>query len=60
MGKKYTVKARVHYGTDSLDLTIPTQICKDNKIRDGDVFSVDISSDNQTLTLKYTRIFENK
>ena len=60
MGKKYTVKARVHYGTDSLDLTIPTQICKDNKIRDGDVFSVDVSSDNEIITLKYKRIFENK
>jgi len=60
MGKKYTVKARVHYGTDSLDLTIPTQICKDNKIRDGDLFSVDVSSDNEIITLKYKRIFENK
>ena len=60
MSKKYTVKARVHYGTDSLDLTIPTQICKDNKIRDGDVFSVDVSSDSEIITLKYKRIFENK
>ena len=60
MGEKFTVKARVHHGTDSLDLTIPTQICKDNKIRDGDVFSVDVSSDNEIITLKYTRIFENK
>jgi hypothetical protein len=60
MGKKYTVKARVHYGTDSLDLTIPTQICKDNKIRDGDVFSVDVSSENEIITIKYKRIYENK
>jgi hypothetical protein len=35
MGKKFTVKARIHHGTDSLDITIPTQVCKENKINEA-------------------------
>jgi len=42
MGKKFTVKARTHHGTDSLDITIPTQVCKDNKINEGDIFSLEV------------------
>jgi hypothetical protein len=60
MGKKFTVKARAHHGTDSLDLTIPTQVCKENKINEGDVFSLEITEDARLTVLKYTRIFENK
>ncbi len=60
MGKKFTVKARAHHGTDSLDLTIPTQVCKENKINEGDIFSLEITEDGKLTVLKYTRIFENK
>ncbi len=60
MVKKFTVKARAHHGTDSLDLTIPTQVCKENKINEGDVFSLEIISEEKPTVLKYTRIFENK
>ena len=60
MGKKFTVKARAHHGTDSLDITIPTQVCKENKINEGDVFSLEIAGDGKLTVLKYTRIFENK
>lgn len=60
MGKKFTVKARGHHGTDSLDLTIPTQVCKENKINEGDVFSLEIINEEKLTVLKYTRIFENK
>ena len=60
MGKKFTVKARAHYGTDSLDLTIPTQVCKENRINEGDIFSLEIISEDKSIVLKYTRIFENK
>ena len=60
MGKKSTVKARIHHGTDSLDITIPTKICRDNKISDGDIFSLDVISEGDDIILKYTRIFENK
>jgi hypothetical protein len=60
MGKKFTVKARAHHGTDSLDLTIPTQVCKENKINEGDVFSLETINEGNLTVLKYTRIFENK
>jgi len=60
MGKKFTVKARAHHGTDSLDITIPTQVCKENKINEGDVFSLEIAGEEKLTVLKYTRIFENK
>lgn len=60
MGKKITLKARVHYGTDSLDLTIPTQVCRDYKINESDIFSLDVLTEDDKIVLKYTRIFENK
>jgi hypothetical protein len=60
MGKKFTVKARTHHGTDSLDITIPTQVCKENKINEGDIFSLEVINEGNLLTLKYSRIFENK
>ncbi len=60
MGKKFTVKARAHHGTESLDITIPTQVCKENKINEGDVFSLEITGEGKLTVLKYTRIFENK
>ena len=47
MGKKFTVKARAHHGTDSLDITIPTQVCKENKINEGDVFSLEITGEGK-------------
>jgi len=60
VGKKFTVKARAHHGTDSLDITIPTQVCKENKINEGDVFSLEIINEEKLTVLKYSRIFENK
>lgn len=60
MSKKFTVKARLHHGTDSLDLTIPTQICRDLKINEGDIFSLDIVTEGDRISLNYQRIFVNK
>lgn len=60
MGKKFTVKARAHHGIESLDITIPTQVCIENKINEGDVFSLEITGEGKLTVLKYTRIFENK
>ena len=60
MSKKETVKARIHHGTNSLDITIPTKTCRDMKINEGDLFTVEVSSDRNDIVLKYTRVFENK
>lgn len=56
-----TVKARSHYGTQSLDLTIPVKIVKERDIKEGDIFLVDVSENSEgQLALSYTRIFKHK
>lgn len=60
MSKKYTVKARIHHGTNSIDITIPTKVCRETNIDEGDIFSLEISIEDGKTVLKYTRVFENK
>lgn len=40
--KRLTVKAREHYGSKSLDLTIPVEVKEEYGIRAGDVFELEI------------------
>lgn len=40
--KKITVKAREHYGSKSLDLTIPVELKEKYDIKAGDVFEIEI------------------
>jgi len=42
-----TVKAREHYGADSLDLTIPTSFVNENSLSPGDIFEVTIKKQNK-------------
>lgn len=64
MDKAYSLKARQHYGSNSLDLTIPHSICKEYGISDGDVFILEITNENvegsEKLVLKYKRVFSQK
>nr|MDO8084582.1 hypothetical protein [Candidatus Sigynarchaeum springense] len=64
MEKAYSLKARQHYGSNSLDLTIPHSICKEHGISDGDVFILEITNENvegsEKLVLKYKRVFAQK
>jgi len=55
---EYTVKARKRQGTRSLDLTIPTDIVKEEKISAGDIFKVKISKDKDSLVLEYSRVYK--
>jgi len=55
---KKTVKSREHHGADSLDLTIPTKIVKEYDINPGDIFEITEYKDDDTLVLKYKRIYE--
>lgn len=48
-----TVKAREHYGADSLDLTIPTDIVEDNELTPGDIFEVNVEKDGEEITISY-------
>lgn len=56
---KPTVKARTHYGTNSLDLTIPSKIIKEHKIKEGDVFTIEIDKNKlNQIMIKYIRIYK--
>ena len=54
------VKVRGRQGTKSLDLTIPAKLSKEFNINAGDVFKVNILSDNDVITIKYELIYKNK
>ena len=58
MKRKPIVKARVHYGSKSLDITIPVAIIKTYGIKEGDVFTVEVKSEEGETKLVYTRIFQ--
>jgi len=56
-----TVKARLHHGTKSLDLTIPVEIIKEGDIKEGDIFLVDLSKNKDgRIVLTYEEIFKQK
>ena len=54
------VKVRGRHGTKSLDLTIPAELSKEFDINAGDLFKVNITSDNDVITIKYELIYKNK
>ena len=60
MKQKPVVKARVHYGSKSLDITIPVSIIKTHGIKEGDVFIVEAKSEKGETKLVYTRIFQQE
>ena len=59
MEKKPVVKARLHHGTKSFDITIPTAIVQSFKINEGDIFSVEVIK-NDDIEIIYKRIFKQK
>ena len=54
-----TVKARVHHGADSLDLTIPADIVREFDVNSGDIFEVNVS-ENDSLEITYERVYESE
>lgn len=57
MAKK-TVKARGREGTATMDLSIPAQVTREHDVEPGDVFAIDIETDERgQLVLKYTRVY---
>jgi hypothetical protein len=58
--KENTVKSRLHYGTSSLDLTIPSDIVKSKKINPGDVFRLIVREEKGNLVLQYERVYSTK
>lgn len=59
MGEPYNVKARVHHGSQSLDLTIPAELSRQLGVSPGDLFIVGAEeNDEGNLVLEYERIHE--
>jgi antitoxin component of MazEF toxin-antitoxin module len=58
--KENIVKSRLHYGSNSLDLTIPSEVVKDLKIKPGDVFRLIVKTENNLVILQYERVYATK
>lgn len=58
--ENYTVKAREHPGTNSLDLTLPTKLTKKYKISKGDIFKIEVLEDKNQLVVKYILIYQQQ
>ncbi len=54
------VKSRFHYGSNSLDLTIPSDVVKSVKINPGDVFRLIVKEEKGNLVLQYERVYKTK
>ena len=55
-----TVKAREHYGANSLDLTLPAEVVETYEVNPGDIFEIEVNSDDDELSLTYTRVYESE
>lgn len=59
MGEPYNVKARVHHGSQSLDLTIPAELSRQLGISPGDLFIVEAEENEEgSLLIEYERVHE--
>lgn len=54
------VKVRGRQGTKSLDITIPAKLSEKFNINAGDLFKVDIISDNNGTTIRYELIYKSE
>ena len=59
MSEKF-VKVRGRHGTKSLDLTIPAELSAEHNIKPGDLFKVEVISDEDSITITYQLIYKNK
>jgi hypothetical protein len=58
--KEITVKSRYHFGSNSLDLTIPSDVAKSNGINPGDIFRLVVKEEKGNLVLQYERVYKTK
>jgi antitoxin component of MazEF toxin-antitoxin module len=54
-----TLKAREHYGANSLDITIPSEEVRNYNINPGDIFEFEVESEDGELVLKYKRVYQS-
>ena len=55
-----TVKSRLHHGSNSLDLTIPSDVVKSFRINPGDVFRLVAKTEKDSVILQYERVYSTK
>ena len=64
MQRTHVIKARRYHGAKSLDLTIPTSICEEFDIVQGDAFALEVikepANGNERIVLKYEIIYSQK
>jgi bifunctional DNA-binding transcriptional regulator/antitoxin component of YhaV-PrlF toxin-antitoxin module len=53
-----TVKARRKYGANSLDLTIPADLCRELDLNVGDVFEVSHEERDGRIQLHYLKVYK--
>jgi hypothetical protein len=58
--KESIVKSRFHHGSNSLDLTIPSEVVKDLRIKPGDVFRLIVKTEKNSVILQYERVYATK
>ncbi|MFA5267567.1 MAG: AbrB/MazE/SpoVT family DNA-binding domain-containing protein [Methanoregula sp.] len=58
--KENIVKSRFHYGSNSLDITIPSEVVKTMKVNPGDVFRLLVKEEKGNLVLQYERVYCTK
>jgi len=54
--EEFTVKAREHIGTNSLDITIPAKLVKKLEIHAGTIFKITNLEENKKIKLIYELI----
>lgn len=55
-----TVRARKRQGSNSLDLTIPSRVCKNYEVKQGDIFEIDALLDKGDIRLTYRRVYRRR
>jgi hypothetical protein len=55
-----TVRARKRQGSSSLDLTIPSRICKDFEVKHVDIFEIEALLDKGDIRLTYRRVYRKR
>jgi len=59
--EKKTVKARVHHGSDSLDLTLPTDFKREYSVNAGDIFEITALEDKEgNIEFRYKRVYSSE
>jgi len=54
-----TVKARKHYGANSLNLTIPTELRKKYGLNIGDIYEVSVDEAETHIKVIFKRVYIN-